>query len=411
MSNSFGPWTTAMHAGVDPQLSTFWKRRLHGLPLLASDESPGFRWMLAPVAGWGLAAGLLPTLLVIAAPVESAAPRGLSTDAVQPDASAATPTAKQPVVEDPHRKELLAAIGKAVAHLKQSQKESGSWAGPDNSFPVGVTSLCALSLLHAGVTPQDEVIQKALTYLRKQDPGMTYEVSLQTLVFCAADPKTDLKLIERNAAKLEEGQVRNGENGGSWSYGAGRAGLNLGGDRSNGKFAVWALDEAARAGADVPAVVWQRAYDHWKKSQNADGGWGYTGLAGGGSSGSMTSSGIVSFAICSMRLATANKVHPKPEDVQVLERAAGWLGSNFAVDHNPGGKHWLMYYLMTLRYAGDITGRKQFAEHDWYREGSEFLVKSQRADGTWRGIGSMESESAVGTAMALLFLRTGDRTK
>jgi hypothetical protein len=411
MTNSFGPWTTAMHAEVDPQLSTFWKRRLNGLPLLAIEVSPGFGWVLAPVVGLGLAACVLPTLWVIAAPIEATAPMAALTGADRGDANAEPPVAVEPVVADPDRKIRLGAIGKAVTHLKQSQRENGSWSSRDNSFPIGVASLCTLSLLHAGVKPDDAVIQKALAFLRKQEPGMTYEVALQTLAFCAAEPKKDLLLIHRNASELVRGQIPNGDDAGSWGYYTERRGSVNRGDRSNGKFAIWALDEAARAGADVPEVVWQRAYDHWKGAQYADGSWGYTGQAGGGSSGSMTCSGIVSFAICSMRVAAANRVHPKADDIQVLERAVDWLGRNFAVAKNPGGNHWLLYYLMTLRQAGHVTGREQFAEHDWYREGSEFLVRSQRADGAWSGVGSMENDEMVAAAMALLFLQTGDRNK
>jgi Tol biopolymer transport system component len=37
MRISFGPWTTAIHTGANPQLSTFWKRRMTMLPVLAMN--------------------------------------------------------------------------------------------------------------------------------------------------------------------------------------------------------------------------------------------------------------------------------------------------------------------------------------------------------------------------------------
>ncbi len=38
MKISFGPWTTAIHSGANPQLSTFWKRRMIMLPILAENR-------------------------------------------------------------------------------------------------------------------------------------------------------------------------------------------------------------------------------------------------------------------------------------------------------------------------------------------------------------------------------------
>lgn len=43
MKPSFGPWTTAMHAGPDTRLSAFWKRRLSMLHVLRNSR-PGLRW-------------------------------------------------------------------------------------------------------------------------------------------------------------------------------------------------------------------------------------------------------------------------------------------------------------------------------------------------------------------------------
>lgn len=413
MTNSFGPWTTGLSHGAGAQLSAFWKRRLGILPSLAIAAAPRSRWPRLSVVVVVATLCLMPTLWGTAAPQETA-PAPISNEVVpEPEDTVATVAladGSAPVDDDPHRKALLAAITRGVAQLRRSQRTDGSFPGTENnSFPVGVTSLSTLALLSAGVSSEDEVVQKALAWLRKQDPGMTYEVSLQTLAFCAAEPKQDLKLIQRNAIKLEQGQIRNGENAGSWSYGVGQGGgLNLGGDRSNGKFAIWALDEAVGAGAEIPAAVWERAYHHWRDSQNHDGSWGYTGQAGGGGSGSMTCSGMVSFSICSRRVAEINKAKPKPEDAEVIARAAVWLGRNFSVLHNPGGNHWLMYYFMTLRQTGEITGEKKFGDHDWYREGAQFLIEQQsQQTGAWKGIGSMERDPVVGTAMALLFLRNG----
>jgi Tol biopolymer transport system component len=46
MRNSFGPWTTAIHTGAYPQLSTFWKRRMTMLPMLAGSRPLSWRDLL-----------------------------------------------------------------------------------------------------------------------------------------------------------------------------------------------------------------------------------------------------------------------------------------------------------------------------------------------------------------------------
>jgi hypothetical protein len=40
MSQSFGPWATAIHAGSTPQLSRLWQRRLTRLPSLNRSALP-----------------------------------------------------------------------------------------------------------------------------------------------------------------------------------------------------------------------------------------------------------------------------------------------------------------------------------------------------------------------------------
>jgi hypothetical protein len=65
----------------------------------------------------------------------------------------------------------------------------------------------------------------------------------------------------------------------------------------------------------------------------------------------------------------------------------------------PDGSHRL-YLLYTVERLGALSGRRMFGNRDWYEEGSEMLLKSQAADGSWRGEGPLE----VGTSFAVMFL-------
>ena len=115
--------------------------------------------------------------------------------------------------------QVSTAITRAVEYLKRQQNADGSWSGPNN-FAGGVTALVTLSLLNAGVPADDEAIQKALAQLRGRKPQHTYVVALQTMVYCAAEPKKDLLLIRQNAKWLEDTQITVGRP-------QGRLGLSL----------------------------------------------------------------------------------------------------------------------------------------------------------------------------------------
>src|SRR5262249_32716512 len=158
--------------------------------------------------------------------------------------------------------------------------------------------------------------------------------------------------------------------------------------------------EAAEAGAIVPREVWQRSRTYWEDLQNkADGGWCY--VQGARSSGSMTVAGIASLTIVQQMLrddaGVANDGTPpccKEEDqYPQLERGIKWLGDHFHVNNNPGSSLWNLYYVYGIERAGRLSGRRFFGEHDWYREGAEYLLRMQSpTEGTWQGVGPYEDK-------------------
>src|SRR5262245_46724747 len=96
------------------------------------------------------------------------------------------------------------AIRRGADFLKSQQnKMDGSW--PEHpGQPGGLTGLVTLALLTAGESPDSPEVQAALNYLRSVgEPSATYAVSLQTMVFCMAQPDKDRALISRNVDWLE----------------------------------------------------------------------------------------------------------------------------------------------------------------------------------------------------------------
>jgi len=303
------------------------------------------------------------------------------------------------------------ALNKGIAYLKQQQKVDGAWddwlgqAG-------GISALCSLAMLNAGIDPSDPQMQKALTYLRKIKPERTYVTSLQTMVFVRAEPQRDLLLISRNVKWLESMQILDGPRKGAWAYPGGS------GDNSNSQFALLALYEAQRAGVQVNNRTWRLAQTYWENCQNVDGSWGYYKPVPG--TGSMTCAGITSLVITADIIeqpdaqVLGNEIRCcRQGDTQIENRVNGamdWLGANFSVSRNPGplGGAWLYYYLYGLERAGRLTARRFIGKADWYREGAKFLVDNQdKLSGFWSGSGSAEGSRLISTSFALLFLSKG----
>ena len=207
-----------------------------------------------------------------------------------------------PLRADVTAEEVRQAIDRGVQFLKNQQLADGSWA--ESMQHGGITALCTLALLNAGVDPNDESIQKALSYLRKIRPAQTYVVSLQTMVFVRADPERDRVLIEGNVRWLERNQIERGDYQGAWTYPA-IAGVASDGDGSNSQFALLALHEAERVGIVASDRTWQFARKYWENNQNDNGSWGYK-LKGSPGTGSMTCAGITSMVISLDRARTAD---------------------------------------------------------------------------------------------------------
>ncbi|MBX3411609.1 MAG: DUF4159 domain-containing protein [Pirellulales bacterium] len=321
-----------------------------------------------------------------------------------------TSLAPTSVQADVSAEQVKRAIDRGISFLRREQRTDGTW--PDfTGYDDGVTSLCVLALVNAGVPADDPQIQRALQHLRDARPKMNYAVALQTMALCAAQPKRDMALIRENVKWFETNQLKLGRNKGGWSYPRG------GGDNSNTQFALLALHEAERVGVPVSDNTWRLALAHWVDTQNKDGSWGYT--PGEAGTGSMTSAGISSVVIASGRL--------NEPDVQLLggqvrccgdqassavvDNALNWLGRNFSVRTNSGrGNTWLLYNLYGIERVGRLTARRFIGEHDWYREGVAMLVETQdQLSGFWKNESHGESDPRVATSLALLFLSKGRR--
>ncbi len=308
------------------------------------------------------------------------------------------------------------SINKAVRFLRESQKPDGGWSDFLN-YPHGVTSLVTLALLNAGLEPEDRTVSRALDLLASQKLTKTYSVSLQTMALCAANPSKYAPQIRSNAVGLIKNQLRDG----GWNYEVSDGPRGSGSDPSNSQFALLALHEAQRTGLRFkePRIwedVFTRAKSYWQNLQLDDGSFPYRDRS---PRGSMTCAGIASLVIVGAQ--TDGRESAADQAViccgaddgsrDGIQRGLDWLGANFKVRNNPNyPSNYHLYYMYALERVGRLTGQRYIGEHDWYREGAEYLVNNLQdpisGKFTERGI---DGNEYTATAFALLFLSKGKR--
>lgn len=317
--------------------------------------------------------------------------------------------------DDVRRERVLRAISEGQRALIERQGGNGSWSTTVfGQYEVGLTGLATLALLNSGLDPKHEAVQKGIQFLRRSDPNRTYDIAMAIMALAASGEPGVRGKIAQLATRLEEYQQR-GANGGSWGY-QGEAGWW---DNSNAQFAILGLREAAYVGIPIEREVWRRAQQHFLRVQigdvNSPNGAGWSYQAQGNPTGSMTVAGLASLVITSAMLQDDGDVDANgqinccgglEDDVEkAIDAGVLWLSRNFRVRSNPGG-NWKLYYLYGLERAGRFTGRRFFADHDWYREGADFLVEGQSPrSGVW--VSESERDETVGTSLALLFLSKG----
>jgi len=189
------------------------------------------------------------------------------------------------------------------------------------------------------------------------------------------------------------------------------------GDNSNTQFAILGLWIARRHGIPIDKAL-TRVEARFRNSQGSDGGWGYIpaprGHGGLGSTASMTCAGLLGLAMshgAANEAALRANPKAKPPRVPAKDQAvrSGLLALGTAVGRARKGRGNAAgpvmqrgyYFLWSLERVAVAYSLNTVGSKDWYAWGSEMLLQSQGADGSWKG----EHGPEVDTCFALLFLR------
>lgn len=321
---------------------------------------------------------------------------------------------------------------KGVAFLRKMQNEDGSFSpqlGP------GITALTATALIRNGVPEQDPLVAKALRYVEQYvqaDGGVynpqsqfnynNYETSLAMMCFAEVKQERFADYLQRGQAYIKK--IQWGGDLSDPAYGGAGYGKHKRPDLSNTTFFIEAL-KSSGIGADDPdmqeALIFVSRCQNLESEHNtlpfnnkvSDGGFYYTGAAGGSSqagqteNGGLRSYGSMTYAgLKSMIYAGVDADDPR------VKAAVSWIGKHYDLDSNPGMKlDGLYYYYHTFAKCLDALGKDSIEDasgqnHAWRKELIEKLASKQQANGSWVNDSDrwFEGDASLVTAYALLSL-------
>jgi len=310
--------------------------------------------------------------------------------------------------------DVAKAIEKGREYLIGRQLPSGLWPeeGQAKAFVArGNSEIAFFTLCYFNEHPNRPHMSKGAEVMIPRNLGDTRTVGLHAMALAAlhnmllGDRREQFRAaIKADVAWLAAAQGSHGGWGAkSLSGGSGPA------DITSTLVALQALRDAVRRGIEVPEAVWQPAQRFCLERQQPDGGWN-SGEAGAPSCGSMTAAGVASLFLtfeASQLGAPCSRHGEMPAKMREVEQrmdaGMAWLSREFTLEADPkapaSGEARKLFWLCAAEAAAVPLGCKYFGAHDWYKEGAEYLVKSQAADGSWGDL--------PGTCFALLFLLDG----
>jgi len=329
------------------------------------------------------------------------------------------------------------AIKKGVDFLRKTIKPF------DGIYAVnGANVLAAYAMLKGGATPGDPVVAGVIASLKsrlasgeyKPAGNGIYSAGCELMLLEAATPPGKPSMYHKEMQLIVDFIVKNQDSKGYWNY----LGGDMHGDCSVTQYGILGLWAAERAGVKVPGETYDKAAAWLMGSnQTAKGGFCYRPTRDGRNpSLSMTVAGVSSLLIARRYLHpndAANlrnkKAAPKKQGVvEVVDidteiskqndgkkkakstyrpvlsfaqltgsarRGLGWIEGNYQL------VDWPYYTLYGVERMAALGRLRTIGKHDWYAEGSDWLRKEQRKDGSW----THRREGVLpATSFAILFL-------
>lgn len=315
------------------------------------------------------------------------------------------PVMAGPAIHTPHEGPITAAairtaIEDGLLFLRSRQAPDGSIGS--GYAPGGSTALAALAMLAAGVDPlSDPALKAAMAHLLALPSDNTYVRGIRANVWEYALRKAPHVEGWREALKADLAWLLAARNDVAWRYSASSRDW----DNSCTQYAALGLWAAQRAGLETGDAVWDALSKHFRRTQNADGGWGY--VEGSASTPNMATAGLATMYLVFDhhygRRGAWRTGKPAPfaggearAVLDAIDRGLSWLAS-------ADGDKSHAYYLYGIERTGVAGGQRLLGGVDWFAEGADAALRAQRADGAI----PLGYSDEIGTALTTLFLVYG----
>ncbi len=267
---------------------------------------------------------------------------------------------------------------------------------PARNQPGGITVTVVYALLSGGETSENPKLAAAIDYLRSNDFTGVYTLGMRCQVLRTLGTDDDLKAaLRRDGHRLVKGLSPDG------MYDDYLGSESSHPDHRLTPYGVQGVWNCAQDGMEVPTAYWTTVDATWRKIQKSDGSWNYSPqpkMVDFNQLFTMTTGGLAALFMAQDQIpANTNILHKADPGSDEIEKGLVWLGEHFNDIFTMQYPH---YALFGLEEIGAASGRKYFGGKDWYAEGADFLVRSQKSDGSWNG-------TATDTAYGLLFLARG----
>jgi|GEM_PF-2079163 len=318
--------------------------------------------------------------------------------------------------------EIKTKIDRGVRYLADTQSRNGTWNS--SGHELGETALAGMAIVAGGGDASRAKVEAAAAAVRRLAVAETntYDISLAIMFLDRLGRTEDAPLLRDLGVRLMAGQCQDG----SWSYhvpamarGAASEPMGRGaGDNSNTQFAALAAWISRRHGLPNDEAL-QRLDQHFRNTFDSNlGGWGYIGKSS--ATATMTCAGLVGLATHLGAEQQQNDGNPPPGGPKAQQRGAAAtdplaktalaaLGYELDIANRvPTSKiNQDLYFFWSLERVGVIYGVRDMNGIDWYRWGSDRLVRMQLDNGEWSGVSGSKGwryEANVGTSFAILFL-------
>jgi len=319
--------------------------------------------------------------------------------------------------------EIDTAIDRAKDFLYSKRNKAGNWeVAPEPKSPLvhpnefdggdwgGLTAIAVHAQLAAGERYNDERLKPAIELLLKSPMhGCIYALCQRDQVLELLPRTEEVKKIAKFDGLYLEQYRTAGEAVGLYFYPGGKPDQY---DHSVSQFGVLGMWACAQLGFEVPEKYWQIEERVWQRHQDASGGWSYKVHVGGDEglvTPSMTAAGVATLFITQDYVHSREGLEPGGNiSNPAIDKGMQWLGQNFDKVFSGIRGDIQTYTLYGIERIGVAGGYKYFGKHDWYAEGSDWLVKHQEKDGSFGGgLFGHNHDNVPSTAFAMFFLTRG----